>query len=159
MTASHQSRRTPQPLWAWLRLCLLLTLWQAPIPLVHAHEAAGWDQAALARHVSEFHGDTAAPGECDWHWHLVLPAWGCPALPTQSNDDPAEPVQFDVTVVRLDDSVTHDESGSLGAELAEWSTPQPVLSMRPAATTAGSSFLTTYSIDVPLHQLLRVIRC
>lgn len=157
MTASHQPRHTCLPRWAWLRLCLLLTLWQAPVPLVHAHEAAGWDQAALARHVAEFHGDAAAPEKCKWHWHLVLPAWGCPALPPQSNDDPAEPVQFDVTVVRLDDSATQDASDSLGTFLATWWTPQPDLSMRPA--TAGRSFLTTYSVDVPLHRLLRVIRC
>jgi hypothetical protein len=158
MTASDHSRRARQPLWAWLRLCLLLTLWQAPVPLVHAHEAGGWDHEALARHVHEFHGDAAVPGECEWHWHLVLPAWCCPAIPTESDDEPAGPVQVDVTVVRLDDSVERDATVAIVADEIDWRSPRFELPAWRMSATAGSSFLTTYSIDVPLHQLLRVIR-
>lgn len=159
MTASQQTRQDRQPVWAWLRLCLLLTLWQAPIPLVHAHQAPGWDASALARHVQEFHQDSADPDDCQWHWHLILPAWSHPLLPDQTDDRPADLVDFDVTVLRLDDAVGPQQAIEIVADVMDW---QPPLSWQPApqcSTARRESFLTTYLTAVPLQQLLCENRC
>lgn len=61
-----------------LRTLLVLSMWHAPIPWVHAHDLAGpiVDQGGtLARHVEEFHAglDHHGEGDIGWHTHLVLP--------------------------------------------------------------------------------------
>jgi hypothetical protein len=61
-----------------LRIMLVLSLWHAPIPWVHAHEIDGPQVdrlQMLARHVNEFHARELTRGEqcLDWHVHLVLP--------------------------------------------------------------------------------------
>jgi hypothetical protein len=61
-----------------LRVVLVLSLWHAPIPWVHAHEIDGPDVdhlQVLSRHVAEFHSRELNQGEktLDWHMHLVLP--------------------------------------------------------------------------------------
>lgn len=161
MTVRTQSRRDRQPVWAWLRLCLLLTLWQAPIPLVHAHAGHGWEHASLARHVQDFHGDAAVPEDDEWHWHLVLPAWGHPATPAPLHDGPdePEPVQFEASVVRLHDSGVQPGSDLAAADFMDRGSPPVGVPVRPPTAAASRAFLTTYLSDVALHQLLRVNRC
>lgn len=159
MTGSHQPPHDRQPAWAWLRLCLLLTLWQAPIPLVHAHEAPGWEASALARHMRDFHSDSSQPGDCEWHWHLVLPAWGEPALPDQSDNQPARPVQFDVTVVRLDDSLVRGSTVVIPADFIDWRPPQTWQSAPDRPLAMGDGYLSTWLTAAPLQHLLCTMRC
>ena len=80
MHACHRHQRQRSGLIARyaLRVCLVLSLWHAPLPWFHVHavEAAVVAQTPwLAEHVEEFHAElleqtTASLG---WHVHLVLP--------------------------------------------------------------------------------------
>ncbi|MGE5191208.1 MAG: hypothetical protein ACM3U2_01820 [Deltaproteobacteria bacterium] len=61
-----------------LRFVLMLSLWHAPIPWVHAHQIEGPQVEhlqLLSQHVAEFHARELSQGEetLDWHVHLVLP--------------------------------------------------------------------------------------
>ncbi|HTI51974.1 MAG TPA: hypothetical protein VL475_13515 [Planctomycetaceae bacterium] len=84
-----------------VRALLLLSLWHAPIPWVHAHDLAGPSVdhvASLHRHVDAFHARDIEHGEfhLDLHAHLVLP-WshdrqplhgpGGPELPDSDDSD------------------------------------------------------------------------
>lgn len=60
------------------RLLLVLSLWHAPIPWIHAHDVQGPDvdsRTLLSEHVAEFHARELAEGRqrLDWHAHLILP--------------------------------------------------------------------------------------
>lgn len=79
-----------------VRLLLVLSLWHAPIPWVHAHDLEGPDvehTAPLLHHVSEHHSHDVAIGmtHCAWHSHLVVPGEchrheGCPAEHRHGDD-------------------------------------------------------------------------
>lgn len=61
-----------------LRVVLVLSLWHAPIPWIHAHDLQGPavdSREVLSQHVAEFHGRELSLGQTrlDWHLHLVLP--------------------------------------------------------------------------------------
>ncbi len=61
-----------------LRAVLVLSLWHAPIPWVHAHEIEGPQVERLrllSQHVAEFHARELSQGTrvLDWHAHLILP--------------------------------------------------------------------------------------
>src|SRR5690606_12773720 len=60
-----------------VRLMLLVSVWQAPIPWIHAHatdDSARLDQR-LAYHLEQFHPNLRADGmaEAGWHLHFGLP--------------------------------------------------------------------------------------
>lgn len=64
------------------RLCLTLSLWHAPLPILHAHSFAAerverdeW----LSHHVASFHPEkTHQDDESAWHLHLMLYSDVCP---------------------------------------------------------------------------------
>ena len=61
-----------------LSALVVLSLWHAPIPWVHAHDLEGprvEQLQILSRHVAEFHARELSRGQThlDWHVHLVLP--------------------------------------------------------------------------------------
>lgn len=64
---------------ALLRLSLVLSTWNAPLPVLHAHEVGGDEtshqSAVLKRHVFEYHEDAAIAGTSylGWHVHWLLP--------------------------------------------------------------------------------------
>jgi hypothetical protein len=63
---------------AALRVVLVLSLWHAPIPWVHAHDLDGPEvakRAMLSQHIAEFHSHEVGLGaeHLEWHVHLVLP--------------------------------------------------------------------------------------
>lgn len=64
---------------ALLRLSLVISTWNGPLPLVHAHSldaTSGIPQSVLLRqHVAEFHEDAAEAGEhyVSWHVHWLMP--------------------------------------------------------------------------------------
>lgn len=87
------------------RVLLCLSLWNGPLPLVHAHDVSGPEIArseALVAHVQVCH----RAGDCDdcrgWHLHLML--WG-EILPEHSHSDaplpvpPASPVETAYTLL------------------------------------------------------------
>jgi hypothetical protein len=61
-----------------LRALVVLSLWHAPIPWVHAHDLDGpqvEQLKLLSQHVAAFHAGDIGLGQTrtDWHVHLVLP--------------------------------------------------------------------------------------
>lgn len=87
------------------RVLLCLSLWNGPLPWLHAHEVSGPELSrneSLAAHVQVCH----APDDCDdcrgWHFHLML--WG-EILPEHSSPDaplpvpPAPPVETEYTLL------------------------------------------------------------
>ena len=87
------------------RVLLCLSLWNGPLPLVHAHEFSGPELSrneSLAAHVHECH-ETGECDECEgWHLHLML--WG-EILPEHSDPDaplpvpPSPPVETEYTLL------------------------------------------------------------
>jgi len=76
-----------------LRVALVLSLWHAPIPWVHAHELVGPQvdsRQLLSQHVAEFHAGELSRGEqkLDWHVHLVLPWCLVHHLPCPEGEHP-----------------------------------------------------------------------
>jgi hypothetical protein len=84
-----------------IRIVLLLSLWHAPVPWVHAHDLTGRavdEVRSLHRHVDEYHARELELGErhLDLHAHLILP-WshehqpfhrpGCPERPDTDDSD------------------------------------------------------------------------
>jgi len=77
-----------------LRLVLVLSLWHAPLPWVHAHmmpKRAGGHAHALARHVHALHAEDIEHGATHlaWHLHLVLP-WCVEGETRCPSDDPSD---------------------------------------------------------------------
>lgn len=76
---SRRRSRAAHGLWSRvLRTLLVMSLWHAPIPWIHAHDLDGpqvAQRAPLSQHIAEFHArDVALPQErLEWHVHLVLP--------------------------------------------------------------------------------------
>lgn len=63
----------------WLRVCLVLSTWNAPLPVIHSHEGRAAEaeilETPLTRHLHRFHSQLSQQGECaHWHIHWVLPA-------------------------------------------------------------------------------------
>src|SRR5438309_1651419 len=74
-----------------LRAAIVLSLWHAPIPWVHAHDLDGprvEGRQLLSEHVAEFHGRELSQGQkrLDWHMHLVLPWCIVHHLPCPDSD-------------------------------------------------------------------------
>ncbi len=102
------------------RVLLCLSLWNGPLPLIHAHEFSGPELSrdeSLAVHIQLCH----SPDDCDecrgWHLHLML--WG-EILPEHSNPDaslpapPAPPVETEYTLL----SCSVETSGISGNDAA-----------------------------------------
>jgi hypothetical protein len=146
------------------RLLLIVSLWQAPVPIVHSHGADLSDpfqSVALAQHLAEYHPDVPVNShdELGWHCHLVF--LGDPLMdePSDSDGRPDRSPAFDPFITNV------AEAGPAVALAVEWQTCAGLramqlsgleLRLRPAAP---SRFLDTYLQSVPLRTLLRVARC
>ena len=89
-----------------VRLSLLISLWQAPIPWIHRHtsdEAVSTASTAnLASHFVRFHDRSSLEqiDELGWHCHWVLPNWSHALDDTPDDEPPAkERVSFDQATV------------------------------------------------------------
>ena len=118
---------------------LLLSLWQAPMPWLHAHgtnEHEDANENTLTRHITEFHDNESADSvaELGWHVHLVLP-W-CPA-----HRDPCSPER----------SQQHDsETGHFQFGLNVGMMPSASTTAIFDALASNGSLLQILAIDVPL---------
>lgn len=147
------------------RLALIVSLWHAPLPIVHAHGVDVADSVpfALVDHLVEFHPDVALNSDVDlgWHWHLVPPPAGYPCEKSQDGNCPFCPhdapaatlphVQTSMPAVQMID-VGNMFAWHLMAHVA-------VKSPRWNASEAPTQFLDTYLGSVSLGTLLRVARC
>ncbi|WP_010584357.1 hypothetical protein [Schlesneria paludicola] len=91
-----------------LRACLIVSLWQAPVPWIHSH---GTEPVTVARvsatqdlvhHLALFHPavNAEAAKELGWHLHWILPCWGHALDDTPDDESPAtEVMTFDQATV------------------------------------------------------------
>jgi hypothetical protein len=86
------------------RLCLVISLWQAPVPWLHRHPVSAENGTSerltleLQKHLSAFHPTIRSPFDQDlgWHCHWVLPSWTHALDNTPDDESPAdEEVVFD----------------------------------------------------------------
>ena len=61
------------------RLCLIVSLWQGPIPWLHCHDEDVTEMSSpvsasnLRLHLASFHGNSQ--DKLGWHCHWILPCW------------------------------------------------------------------------------------
>jgi|GEM_PF-3505415 hypothetical protein len=105
----NQNDRLSQWRWACLfttRLCLIVSLWQAPIPWWHCHgtNLAQLTSIAsaleLSAHLSAFHPaiDSNSDQDLGWHFHWILPCWSHPLDESRGEEPPHEFVTFDPAI-------------------------------------------------------------
>ena len=93
-----------------VRMCLVLSLWQAPIPWIHCHDTTG-DEAStkcevdLRVHLAVWHAEpTDHDHDLGWHLHWILPMWGHALDDTPDDEPPAEEAfAFDQVLPNTDD--------------------------------------------------------
>lgn len=150
------------------RLCLVLSLWHAPVPWIHIHRAEASDALAKSRltnHLLRRHavGDEIER-ETGWHWHLVLPRWCVDGARTSCHecaDDEDRPV----SMPEFDDGLPAPQAiqvsllADAGQPLVEPPVPNPgVLPSAPTCLAAGP-FLDTFLDTVSMRALIGVARC
>lgn len=150
------------------RLCLVLSLWHAPVPWIHIHRDEAADALARSRltnHLLRHHtvGEEIET-ESGWHWHLVLPRWCMDGARTPCHecaDDEDRPV----SIPEFDDGLPASQPvpvswlADAGEPLIEPSVLNSgVLSATPTCIAAGP-FLDTFLDTVSLRALIGVARC
>ncbi len=146
------------------RLCLILSLWHAPLPMIHAHGSdieGPFSPSAAVEHLNQHHLDVAVNShvEFGWHVHLVLLADPIVDEPYDEDGQPDHAPFYDPFVSC---QATASPTVALEAERYvpfDWNAAR-VLSLTPIVTAARpTQFLGTYLDAVPLRTLLRVSRC
>ena len=90
-----------------VRMCLVLSLWQAPIPWFHCHDASGEGASTkcevdLRVHLAVWHSEP--DHDLGWHLHWILPIWGHALDDTPDDEPPAEEAfAFDQALRSADD--------------------------------------------------------
>ena len=163
---------------SWVRralaLMLIVSLWHAPVPWIHAHELHGTDVdhvEQLHRHVDAFHATEIAAGQLrlDLHAHLILPwervptpdAPGTPHVP--GSDD----LEFALLSVGTGASLSAKSAGPAAPELLGNLLASLMIgsSVRQAPESSlrgisrGSHFFETYGCSVSIGDLVSVRIC
>lgn len=169
MTDSAPQRLTQR---AIFRLVLMLSLWHAPVPLLHAHDGAVPVETpafSLNWHLQKFHSNVAAvePIELGWHLHFVLISELCQSQAyTCSFDVPSIDIQCTQQTAIVLDHLAVDEQ--LMAESDALTYPHWVPERLSAAGTLDVSvpglrrcrhFLPTFSESIRISNLLGIARC
>jgi len=147
-----------------VRLCLLASLWHAPVPLIHSHgsdigELSG--APAVVEHLTEYHSSVAVNSHVDfgWHVHFVLLADPVADEPCDVDGRPDRAPAYDPYVAC---QAAVSPSWALSFEwqsLPRLSVPRVACPVLVTAPPTRSQFLGTYLDSVPLRTLLRVARC
>lgn len=151
-----------------LRLCLMVSLWHAPVPWLHFHEADGADgpaQIQLLKHLDVFHRDNPMDGrELGWHIHFALP-WQVAngGQRPLTDEDPGSPHRQTLCeYAPATSSPTTDLSAAfchgLVVQLADIDRVEAVL-LATARPERVSVFLDTYRQSAALRDLIQVARC
>jgi hypothetical protein len=146
------------------RLALIVSIWHAPLPMLHAHDADVHDPVAaetFVHHLAEYHPEVPLNSHFDfgWHWHLVPPPATHPSDDSHHGDCPSCPQDQPETVLQLQASASILQSVCAWSA-AVWVGPltAPATSSQLAQATTHQ-FLDTYLGSVSLGTLLRVARC
>lgn len=147
-----------------VRLCLMASLWHAPVPLIHSHDSDIEElssPSAAIEHLTEHHSGVPAYSHINfgWHVHFVLLADPVADEPCDEDGCPDRAPAYDPFVA------CQAEVGPSLAMTCEWQSPSyaclPKVVRRAlaAAPPPHSQFLGTYLDSVSLRTLLRVARC
>lgn len=142
------------------RLCLIVSLWQAPVPWLHRHgtdvskATSAVSAMALKTHLAVFHPSTNANFDTDfgWHCHWVYPSWTHVLGQTRDDQLPAE------------ESVAF-EPAIASSELPDLYRPLDTLSvtseLRPTMDVARNSSPQTWPAGsfIPPRESFFVLRC
>jgi hypothetical protein len=144
------------------RLALIVSLWNAPLPIMHAHGADSdslRSPGALASHLVDYHPDILMNSHVDlgWHWHLVPPPVNHPGDESKAGPCPFCPQDARDSQLQAQSAVDLFQLASMDLVPA-WRSKCPERTVRIAPATP-TQFLDTYLGSVPLRTLLRVVRC
>lgn len=116
---------------AWMiasRLCMIISLWQAPIPWFHCHGTNVSQLTSIASalelssHLAVYHFSIGSDEDHDlgWHFHWVLPCWSHVVKETSDTIPPAESVvAFDQATISPTVSTIHGgQIASVGSVVA-----------------------------------------
>jgi hypothetical protein len=144
------------------RLALIVSLWNGPLPIVHAHDADVHDPALagdVIHHLEHYHPHVLPNSHIDfgWHWHLVPPpANHSDEKGSDDGDCPYCPRGSQETQLQSSADVTLQTMGT-------WFVPVKVCSgfipIPTAVSQRSTHYLDTYLDSVSLGTLLRVARC
>jgi len=178
-SSHHEKRRSRgagslSPARRLLAALLVVSLWHAPVPWIHAHALRGGDVdhiEQLHRHVDAFHATEIAAGQLrlELHAHLILPwervptpdAPGAPHVP--GSDD------LDYALLSADSgatlsaksagAVSPDSFGNLMTSqvIDSFLRQAPESSLR--GISCGSHFFETYGCSVSIGDLVSVRLC
>ena len=146
------------------RLALIVSLWHAPLPILHAHgaDAAESVPVALVDHLVEFHPDVTLNSDVDlgWHWHLVLPPASHPCEQSPDGNCPLCPHDTPATLPQVQTLMASVQVIDVGSILSWQQVTQFTLKLSCwNEADAPTQFLDTYLGSVSLGTLLRVARC
>jgi hypothetical protein len=145
------------------RLCLMASLWHAPVPMIHSHgsdidESPG--ASAAVEHLSEHHVGIPVNSHADfgWHVHFVMPADPVADEPFDEDGQP-DRAPFYNPFVASQAATSLTMACSDWQSPSHWYMPRIDRPMLVVAQASHSQFLGTYLEAVPLRTLLRVARC
>ena len=147
------------------RLVLIVSLWHAPLPILHAHDA-DVDESSVSvtrvDHLVEYHADVPVNSHVDfgWHWHLIPPPVSHPCDESSEGDCPFCPHDSQASLPQAQSVATSIQSMDFGTTIA-WQSivPNVMGRLRCNGPEAATQFLETYLGSVSLGTLLRVARC
>jgi len=101
-----QRRRSWSCLSGMLRLCLIVSMWNGPLPWLEAHGSLAHSEelnSHLAQHLSQFHptADLFQSAAFDWHLHFFFPGNAPTEAPAPEQPQPAAPLT--ISGVRVGD--------------------------------------------------------
>ena len=146
------------------RLCLIVALWHAPVPMIHSHGTdidKSSSPSAAVEHLTEHHSNVPVNSHVDFGWHVHFVLLADPVAEELCDED-GQPDRAPY----YDPFVASQAEVSLTVALSvEWPAPtcwytqrvdRPALVVAPARP---AQFLGTYLDSVSLRTLLRVARC
>jgi len=159
-TQSSANKRWPSVIG---RILLALSLWHAPLPMLHAHGTDLIDQATATNfvdHLAAYHPEMTLNSHVDfgWHWHLVPPVKHCQGEGSDDDCPYGHQDSQDTLPQTQQSSTTWNCVGSWTACVWLSCHPSPVR-LTCCPTPTPTTFLDTYLDSVPLGTLLRVARC
>jgi hypothetical protein len=145
------------------RLALIVSVWNAPLPMLHAHGTDLDDSPSateFADHLAEYHPDAPINSHFDfgWHWHLVPLKVNHPGDENSDGQCPFCPLDSHDTLLQTQSSTAVNSFGVWSA--TSWlSIVQPSAAPVDQVHQLTTRYLDTYLGSVPLGTLLRVARC
>ncbi len=146
------------------RLCLMASLWHAPVPLIHSHGSdidESPSPSAAVEHLTECHSGVPVNSHVDfgWHVHFVLLIDPVADEPCDEDGQPDRAPFYDPFVAAQPAAGLTLANSPEWPALSSWCPPRVGRPVPAVAPVSLSQFLGTYLDAVPLRTLLCVARC